>query len=59
MEAKARNLVVCNLDWLDDVVKHALVHLLEDEGIDCDQETLFELQEIYNGYIRGENFSKT
>jgi len=58
MKHKAKSVVQSNLIYLDEVIEATIVNLLADEGIDCDQEFLPELQEIYNKYISKEEINK-
>ena len=53
---KAKNLIQNNLTYLDEVVEAAVVNLLEDEGIECDNEFVVELQHIYDVYVGGEKY---
>ncbi|MCY7347823.1 MAG: hypothetical protein LH614_16620 [Pyrinomonadaceae bacterium] len=50
---KAKSLIQNNLAYLDEVVEAAVVNLLEDEGIECDNEFVAELQYIYDVYVGG------
>ena len=44
---KAISLVRNNFNFLDDVVKFAIINLLEDADIECEKDFLAELQNIH------------
>lgn len=56
---KAKNIVQKNLVYLDEVIKAAIVNLLEDAGIENDNEFVIELQRIYETYVAGEKYGGT
>ncbi|HXG83453.1 MAG TPA: hypothetical protein VNI84_05430 [Pyrinomonadaceae bacterium] len=58
MKRKAEDVVQNNLVYLDEVVEAAIVNLMEDAGVDCDNEFITELQRIYETYVGGEKYGR-
>lgn len=48
-----------NVEYLDDVIEHTIVNLLEDEGIiEGDNEFVWKLQYIYDVYVAGKKYGR-
>ncbi len=56
---KATNLIQRHFEYLDDVIEHAIVNLLNDEGIlEGDNEFVWELQYIYDVYVARKKYGR-
>lgn len=56
---KAIKVLKENVEYLDDVIEHAVVNLLEDEGItEGDNEFVWELQYIYDVYVATKKYGR-
>jgi hypothetical protein len=55
---EARNILRNNFEYLDEVIEAAIINLLEDENIDCEQEFILELQYAYDTYVGREKYGK-
>lgn len=55
VRTEAKEMIRSNCGYLDEVVEAAIVNLLEDEGIEGDNDLVLELKEEYNEYIVRQN----
>ena len=56
---KAIKAIRDNFEYLDDVIKHTIVNLLNDEDIiEGDNEFVWELQYIYDSYVATKKYGR-
>lgn len=56
---KAIKVILDNFEYLDDVIKHTIVNLLNDEDIiEGDNEFVWELQYIYDIYVATKKYGR-
>ena len=56
---KAVEILRENVGYLDDIIEHSIINLLEDEGItEADNEFVRELQYIYDNYVATKKYGR-